>query len=484
MKFKKPGLLCVLCALCSLIGKAQVNQVESVPADTSINFRARQTDTASTFFTIKEIIVEGNRQTKRSTILRELSFYPGASYSLSELVKRFAEAKRQLMNTALFTEVVVALNSVAGYDASIKIEVKERWYIFPVPFIKTVDRSFGEWVREQNMSLDRVNYGVKVTHYNTTGRNDKLSFNFMNGYTKQFAITYRNLWLDKKQQWLIAGGFALGKNRQLDYITSGNKRLFYKDDQRFVHSFSRGFAEVSYRRAIKTKHTFGLSYTTESFPDTVLKINPSFSTDQLKRVKYPEAYYVLSHFNVDYIPYPTKGYIAELTVRQKGIDRQMNMFQLTAKTSGLWHVGSKNILNLRVSGSIKLPFRQPYINQQLLGFNDLFMQGYEYYVINGAAGGYSKLSFSRELVNTQFHIASKRIKKINTIPFRLYAKIYGNAGYVYDPQPGTNFLGNKMLYSGGIGVDLVTFYDFILRFEWSFNQLGQNDIYLHRKEYF
>ena len=173
-----------------------------------------------------------------------------------------------------------------------------------------------------------------------------------------------------------------------------------------------------------------------------------------------------------------------MSIRKKGVDRQMNLLQLTAKTSGLWHVGNKNILNLRVSGSIKFPFEQPYINQRLLGFNDLFMQGYEYYVVNGAAGGYAKLSLSRELINTKFHIASKRIKKINTIPFRLYAKVYGNAGYVYDPQPGTNFLGNKMLYSGGIGVDLVTFYDFILRFEWSFNQLGQNDLYLHRKEYF
>lgn len=484
MKFQKPVLLCVVFAFWGLIARAQINQVDADFQDTTRRIEENKTDTASTLFSIKEIIVEGNRQTKRSTILRELSFRVGASYSLSELAKRFAEAKRQLMNTALFTDVVIFLNGVEVYEASIKIEVKERWYIFPSPFVKTVDRSFGEWVRDQNMSLDRVNYGIKITHYNTTGRNDKLSFNFMNGYTKQLSINYRNLWLDKKQQWLASGGFALGKNRQLDYVTSGNKRQFYKDDQRFVHSFSRGFAEVSYRRAIKTKHTFGLSYTKEIFPDTVLKINPSFSTDQLKQVEYPEAYYVLSHFNVDYIPYPTKGYVAELSIRQRGMDRQMNMLQLTAKTSGLWHVGDKNILNLRVSGSVKLPFRQPYINQQLLGFNDLFLQGYEYFVINGAAGGYSKLSFSRELVNTQFHIASKKFKKINTIPFRLYAKVYGNAGYVYDPQPGTNFLGNRMLYSGGIGVDLVTFYDFILRFEWSFNQLGQNDIYLHRKEYF
>jgi outer membrane protein assembly factor BamA len=292
------------------------------------------------------------------------------------------------------------------------------------------------------------------------------------------------LWLDQKQQWLASGGFAVGKNRQLDYITTGNKRLFYKDEQRFVHSFMRSFAEVSFRRAIKTLHTFGFSYTSEVFPDTVFKINSFFSPDQQKKISYPEIYYNLSHFNVDYIPYPTKGYIAELSIRKKGLANQVNLSQLTAKASGLWHLSDKNLFNLRLAGSLKLPFKQPYINQQLLGFNDFFMQGYEYYVINGAAGGYGKAIFSREIVDTKFHIASERVKKLNTIPFRLYAKVYGNAGYVFDPQPGNNRLGNQMLYSGGVGLDIVTFYDFIIRLEWSFNQLGQNDLYLHRKEYF
>ena len=100
------------------------------------------------------------------------------------------------------------------------------------------------------------------------------------------------------------------------------------------------------------------------------------------------------------------------------------------------------------------------------------------------AGGYTKTTFLREVVNTNIHIPSGKIKKLNNIPLRIYAKIYGNAGYVYSPDPQTNFLNNRMLYSAGIGFDVITLYDFIVRFEWSFNQLGQNDLYLHRKNYF
>ena len=435
-------------------------------------------------FTIKEISIEGNRHTKRATILRELSFTEGSSYSLPELVRKFAQAKKQLLNTALFHEVTVSLKSMDGYDANIKIEVKERWYIFPFPFVKTVDRSFGEWVREQNMDWNRVNYGIRIRHFNATGRNDKLSLYFMNGYTKQLALEYKGLWLDKKQQWTSSLGLALGKNKQLDYITTDNKRQFFKSDQTFVHSFFNSYLEFSYRRAIKTRHTFGVSYQTLSVPDTILKINPSFSPDQKTTVRYPELYYTLTHFNVDYIPYPTKGYTAEISLRKRGLGDDMNLWQLTAKGSGLWQLSDKYFFNLRVAGGLKVPFKQPYINQQFLGFNDMYVQGYEYYVINGVGGGYTKAIFSREVVNTNFHIPSGKIKKLNHIPFRLYAKVYGNAGYVYDPEPGNKLLSNRMLYSAGVGIDVITFYDFIVRFEWSFNQLGQNDIYLHRKNYY
>ena len=58
------------------------------------------------------------------------------------------------------------------------------------------------------------------------------------------------------------------------------------------------------------------------------------------------------------------------------------------------------------------------------------------------------------------------------------------SGIAYNPQPGENALSNSLLHSAGIGIDIVTFYDVILRFEYSFNQLGQNGLYLHRKSIF
>ena len=68
----------------------------------------------------------------------------------------------------------------------------------------------------------------------------------------------------------------------------------------------------------------------------------------------------------------------------------------------------ENLFQPRISGTIKFPFPQPYFNQRLFGYSDFFMQGYEYYVIDGVAGGYVKATVTRELLNFIFKYQEKK----------------------------------------------------------------------------
>jgi hypothetical protein len=160
------------------------------------------------------------------------------------------------------------------------------------------------------------------------------------------------------------------------------------------------------------------------------------------------------------------------------------LWQLNAKASGSWEISDKTYFSTIISGKIKFPFSQPYFNQRLLGYSDFFMQGYEYYVVDGVAGGYIKTSITRELFNFYMQVKRKKATDYYHIPFRIYAKAFTNAGYIYHPSPGENSLNNKMLYSGGVGIDIITHYDFTIKLEWSFNQLGQNGLYLHRRSFY
>ena len=136
--------------------------------------------------------------------MRELPFRPGDHFQLQQLVVKFEAARRQLINTTLFHEVTVALKSFEGYNVDIQVDVKERWYIFPIPYFKIVDRNLNQWLVQHNASLSRVNYGLKLMYNNVTGYNDKLNVWLMSGYTQQISMNYDRLYFDKKQQGSIS----------------------------------------------------------------------------------------------------------------------------------------------------------------------------------------------------------------------------------------------------------------------------------------
>lgn len=476
-------LLLAIVSCQSILAQGQDTLLSSTDSTANSILPADTIPQSAKLFVISNIVVEGNKRTKPAIILRELPFKPGDHYSLGELVKKFEAGRRQLMNTALFHEVIVSLKKSEGYAVEILVQVKERWYIFPIPYFKPVDRNLNQWIVEQKASFKRVNYGAKLLYNNVTGRNDKIKLIFINGYTKQISFSYDRMYFDKKMNWGINTGFNIGKNREVNYNSINDKQVFIKDDD-YVRRFMNVYTELTYRRAIRTRHRFGFGYTREDMSDTVLKLNPAYFQAGRTRIEYPEVYYTMTYYDLDYIPYPTKGYAAEITLNKKGINKAMNLWQLAVKGSGNWPTGKKTFFSLNAYGVVKLPFNQPYYNQRLLGYSDIFLQGYEYYVVDGTAGGYLKAAFTRKL--TKFDIRVPGTKKLAPfrIPINIYGKIYGNTGYIYNPYPGNNYLSNKMLYSTGVGLDITTVYDFTLKLEWSFNQLGQNGLFLHRKTIF
>jgi len=268
-------------------------------------------------------------------------------------------------------------------------------------------------------------------------------------------------------------------------MTLQNKQIPIKANGDFLHSYLGGFIHFNYRPKIKTTHTFGFSFSYETIADTICKLNPSYSSGA-NIIRYPEVFYKLSYIDVDYIAYPTKGFFAEALIKRKGLDLNspVNLWELTARASQSWPINSKYFFNLRGAATLKLPFSQPYIGKRFIGSDGRFLQGYEYYVIDGVAGGYAKASITRPIFSAHAHLPSQLYKPLRNIPIKLYAKTFVNAGYVYNTVAGENALTNKFLYSGGIGLDIVTYNDFVIKIEWSFNRLGENRVYLHQRNDF
>lgn len=458
---------------------AQPSPVDSLQTASSVT--TNYTNTYSTPFVVGEIIIEGNKRTKPYIIQRELPFKPGDSIYLPELVKAFEISRQQLINTALFNEVIISLKSFRGYIVDISIQVKERWYIFPIPYLKPVDRNLNEWAK-QGYGVDRVNYGFKFTYNNFTGRNDKLKLWLITGYTQQVQFQYDQPYANKSLKHGYRIGFAYSYNREINYATIDNQQHFVDSLREGIKQWSAN-VDYTYRPGLRTVHSVSLRYTHQQVDPRINDLNPKYYGYLRNEISYPELTYNINYVNVDYKPFPLTGWMADGSIIKRGLSKEMNMWQVNGKLTKGWQLTKKDFFSWQAVGLLRFPFTQPYINQRMFGYGDMYLRGLEDYVIDGVAGLLSRQSYRHQILRFTVPTYLKS-KSHDRIPFRVYARLFGDAGYSYNKTFTHNSLTNRMLYTGGVGLDIVTFYDFILRLDYSFNQLGQNGLFLHIKNDF
>jgi hypothetical protein len=176
-----------------------------------------------------------------------------------------------------------------------------------------------------------------------------------------------------------------------------------------------------------------------------------------------------------------KGYQIEASlVRQGGFKGDMNMTMLRTIASYTQPIQEKIQFQYQFGGILRVPFDQPFFNRQLFGYGGIFMRGLEYYVIDGVAGAVGRFTARRQMLDFIVPLpTSKKNKTKFDVPILIMFKVYGDAGYAYDKNPGTSLLNNKFLYTGGAGVDLVAAYDIALKLEYSFNQFGESGFFFH-----
>jgi outer membrane protein assembly factor BamA len=432
-------------------------------------------------FIIGDITITGNRKTKSYIVERELTFKKGDSVYLPDLIIQFQQSKELLINTKLFNEAVISLKSFRGYTVDILVEVKERWYIFPIPYLKPIDRNLSAWA-DKGYQLDRINYGLKFTHYNFTGRDDKLRWWLITGYTRQIELSYDQPYADKNLKQGYGIGISYAARKEINVATVNNVQKFLKSDSlpnagNFLEKSFYASFKYSYRPALRTVHTVVLGYLASTIDSAVAVANPNYYKEAALKFQYPELSYSLNYQNVDYIPYVLKGFMGDINFVKKGITPATNLWQLQGKFTKGWAVGWASYFGLQGGAIIKLPFKQAFVNQHALGYGDLYLRGLEKYVVDGEIAGLLRSTIRKQILDVK--IPFRFSTSHSFLPLRLYLKTYADMGYVQNQYQRNNALVNQTLYTAGAGVDVVTLYDLVLRVEYSFNQFGENGLFLH-----
>ncbi|RAJ85765.1 surface antigen-like variable number repeat protein [Chitinophaga dinghuensis] len=431
------------------------------------------------YLIVGHIHVTGNKKTRTSIILRELNVVPGDTIYLNNLAETLEENRKQLLNTSLFLNVTANVVNWEGEEADLTFDVWERWYTIAVPILKLADRNFNQWWVEKKHSLSRVNIGVKGTQSNLTGRNDNLYGAIQFGYTQKLAFQYSVPYIDKRYRHGLGILFSYSRNREVNDSTSFNKQLFFRQDN-FVRQVYNVGLTYSYRPGINTRHQVTLTYNYEKVADSVALINPNYLGNGRTRAQFLDLVYHVTYTKADSWQYPLRGIhlLGEIGKRGFAGLNDISDVRIRLNAAKYWQLYSKTYFALGLRSQFKFGAEQPYINRQAMGYSDDYLRGLEYYVIDGTCFGIIKSTLRQEVLSTRFRLPVVP-KKFSAVPLRIFVKIYGDTGYTYSKFPGNGDLNNRMLYTGGAGLDIVSFYDTCLRIEYSVNQLGQKGLFLH-----
>lgn len=433
---------------------------------------------------VNSITLEGNKITRKKIILRELTFKEDQKLSLGQMAYKMERSRSNLRNINLFNFVEVD-TCIALEDTlmDVVVRMQERWYVFPIPIFKVADRNISEWI-ENGYRADRLDYGLHLVWNNFRGRREVLELEARFGYNSRFEIEYSFPYLDKKQKWGLNLGALYARNREVSYASHDNKRLFYHEQDGFLQHRVEAYAEPVWRPQLYNTHRLMLMYSDITVNDTVARLNPQYLGNGVSHARFFTLEYTLRRDLRDYNSYPLKGYLFELIMTKHGLGllgNDINQFETYITFNKYWalHPRWHFVHGTTLKASTTSP--QSYFLQKGLGYQNDFVRGYELYVVDAQHFLLIKTSLKWTLMQTKVvKLKFLRSNKFGLIPFTLFLNANLDAAAAIDDQftPKAKY-SNTWLLGGGIGLDLLTYYDVVLRFEYSANRQLQHGFFLH-----
>lgn len=432
-------------------------------------------------YIVNNITVSGNNRTKDKIILRELTIKPGDTIDQSNLDAEVLRSKNNVLNTSLFNFVRIDTIPFFENHIDIHIDVKERWYIFPVPIFEISERNFNTWLLNPNLA--RSNYGFYLIDENFRGLKENLSLKMRFGYAEQYELAYSIPFIDKKQTTGLGIGFSYNRNHEIAYSTLNDQLLYYKNPGIYVRDEWVGRLSYSRRSGLYRTQTADLRFIKSSVTDSVVSLTKDYFGGAEKIFQLVVASYGFRFDYRDSRVYPLKGYYFGVDLVKQGVGLKaetVNLLYAVASYRKYFQIYNRLYLGVMAKGKLSTYEKQPYYVQRALGYGD-YVRGYELYVIDGQSYALFKANLRYQIIKPGvLRIKAIPTEKFNTIPYAFYFSVFSDAAYVGDNfYSKGNPLTNEWMLGSGLGIDFVTYYDNVVRVEYAWNRMSESGFYLH-----
>jgi hypothetical protein len=118
-----------------------------------------------------------------------------------------------------------------------------------------------------------------------------------------------------------------------------------------------------------------------------------------------------------------------------------------------------------------------------------FVRVYEIYVIEGPLFFLNKTTLKKRIFSRTWRWEEMPLEQFRHLPLAIYLKSYVDWGYVqnyplYQQLDINTKLSNRLLAGAGAGVDVVSLYDLVFRFEYTLTREGTRGFFFNVKKEF
>ncbi len=441
---------------------------------------------------IKSISYEGLKKTKIQAVKSYLNIKEGDSISLAELMPKLEENQRNILNSKLFSRAELKILEWQEESVCIHLKVVEAWYVFPIPIFELADRNINVWWKDFNRDISRVNSGIAIYWRNLAGYNDRFTFIAQFGFTRKFEIDYELPPIGKKQRFGISLNVLYSDNKESIFNSIDNKLMFYRNLESKERQFSRFRTGLTlrYRKSVYSNHYFELYYQKLGISDSIYIRNPDFFLSNRRTQRSFTFNYNYEIDKRDIWTYPLNGYLFYFNIQKRGLgfDRDINQLWLGSRVALHKKIAKRWSIGLISEGRYSVfGHKDPFYQQEALGYGDSFVRGYQYYVVNGQHYCLFRSDINFKILDYTIPISAKeRSSFFYELPFRIHTRFHTDYGYVWDRFYYVgNKLNNKHMLSSGLGLDFALYnYNILIQIDYTINRLLQKDVFLTVKANF
>lgn len=395
------------------------------------------------FGLIDTVVVLGNEKTKESIILREMTLKPG----MEATVEAVEYDRGRIYSTGLFTSVDISIIPFEQKNLML-VDVKERWYIIPLPLFGFRDGD-----------PKKAYYGGGLLHNNFRGLNQKLFGSIVFGYNPSLAFQYSDPWIDREHNLYFGGGLSFSRVRNRSAITTAGTANF--DELHYDINATLGKRFTLYNTA-GINLGYRIVKVTESRPGRTI------SADGTDRFLYGSISF--THDTRNLRDYTTQGTLVSLYITKTGFgESEVSFTRFGADFRRFTPLPLDFTLATRLFGSVVSGSTIPTYSRSYFGYGER-IRGHFKTVFEGEniAGSSVEIRWPLLKPRTIIFDAIKIPREFSIWRFGISLELFADAGTTWFRK--TSVLDAFAAGYGG-GIAFLLPYDFVLRTEYAWNDM-------------